>query len=147
MTTNTAQRFREAGFSLVEVMVAMLVVAIGLLGSAAMTNYTIKSSKVTQQRALATYHAYNIIDCMRANRLAALNGEYTLADFGDVVAVTTIAADDINAWQQELGSNLPEGAGKITFTGSALTVEIRWKEAITVDENDEWKIFRTETTL
>ncbi|MBS0578660.1 MAG: prepilin-type N-terminal cleavage/methylation domain-containing protein [Proteobacteria bacterium] len=56
------------GFSLVEVMVALVVICVGLLGIAKMQALSMSSSSVSRQRSLAAIEAAGIASAMRANR-------------------------------------------------------------------------------
>jgi type IV pilus assembly protein PilV len=58
---------RAAGFTLIEVMVALIVLVLGVLGAAAMTMASLKDSKQSGLREQATALAYEMSDIMRAN--------------------------------------------------------------------------------
>ena len=59
---------RSRGFTLVEVLVALVVLSIGLLGVAALQLTSLRSNHSSAMRSQATFLAYDIIDRMRANR-------------------------------------------------------------------------------
>lgn len=128
------QRFGQSGFSLLEVLITVVIIAVGLMGFAGMMVKSAKNNRIAMHRSLATLYAYDIIDCMRVNRTAATAGAYTLADFGDILTGSTVAVDDVNLWQAALSTVLPAGQGKITFAGNAVTVEIRWTETVNPQE-------------
>jgi type IV pilus modification protein PilV len=65
---------RSAGFTLLEVLVAVLVLAIGLLGLARLQMTVMKSNQSAYLRSQASLLAYDISERMRANRTAALGG-------------------------------------------------------------------------
>jgi type IV pilus assembly protein PilV len=58
---------RQRGFSLIEVMVALIVLVLGVLGSAAMTLNALRDNKQSAVRSQATAMAYELADLMRAN--------------------------------------------------------------------------------
>ncbi|MCP5152292.1 MAG: type IV pilus modification protein PilV [Ectothiorhodospiraceae bacterium] len=62
---------RERGFSLMEVLIALLVLGIGLLGLAALQAQGLRFSTESYSRSQATVLAYDIIDRIRANRANA----------------------------------------------------------------------------
>lgn len=68
----------EIGFSLVEVLVALLVLSIGLLGLAMLQVEGMKLNSDAHLRTQATILAYDILDRMRANKSAADDGAYCL---------------------------------------------------------------------
>src|SRR3954454_8529823 len=112
---------RPGGFSMIEVLITILVFAIGLLGMAALQAVSVRSNQSANFRTQATALGYMIIDRMRANNEAVLRGEY-LAGLGagdcsaDPVDTPT-ATHDIEAWRQQLACQLPDGQGSIEFPG------------------------------
>jgi type IV pilus assembly protein PilV len=99
------------GFTLIESLVALLVLSIGLLGVAAMQLASLQANNGAFQRTQATFLAQDIADRMRANRTAAIAEDYDFA-LGDAapVAPATIAEQDIVAWKARLAATLPQGA-------------------------------------
>ncbi|MFI3217655.1 MAG: type IV pilus modification protein PilV [Methylococcales bacterium] len=61
----------HTGFTLIEVLIAMLVLAIGLLGLAALQTYTLRSNLAAYNHGQATQLLYDIADRMRANNCKA----------------------------------------------------------------------------
>ena len=59
----------EAGFTLIEVMVAIVILSFGLLGVAGLMVLGIQNTYSSQQRSAATQLAYDMIDRMRSNRV------------------------------------------------------------------------------
>jgi type IV pilus assembly protein PilV len=124
-----------AGFSMVEVLVAVFVLSLGLLGYAATLAATVRASHTAHQRTQATALAYEVIDMIRANRF---NYRQYVIDFGQAApSGTTMGANDIRAWTQRLGTVLPNGQARIqvdaTGVGAArrmlVRVFIRWDES------------------
>lgn len=150
-------RFIVGGFSLIEVLVALFVLAIGLLGLAALQTTGLKFNHQSYERTQATLQAYDIIDRMRANKSGAgdiVNTAYDNVSLGSAPGTTDCAASscsgtqlaeyDIRQWNNANASLLAEGRGAIckgTFTidgnnyptgctpsGSIYRVAITWKE-------------------
>lgn len=127
---------RARGFTLVEALVALVVLSIGLLGVAALQLTSLRSNHGSAMRSQATFLAYDIIDRMRANREAALAGQYDIA-LGAENDAETLAGDDITAWKQNIARTLPaidnEGEaepadGSVARNGDIFTVTIRWAD-------------------
>jgi type IV pilus assembly protein PilV len=59
---------RSAGFTLVEVLVAVIIIGIGLLGIAKMESVALGSTGVAQQRSIAALEAASLAGAMHANR-------------------------------------------------------------------------------
>jgi type IV pilus assembly protein PilV len=77
-------RFRQRGFNLFEVLVALLVLSFGLLGMAALQNFSMKSTHQSFQRTQATFAIQDIIDRMRANLVGVQNSNYNLPAYTSV---------------------------------------------------------------
>ncbi len=140
---------RAAGFSLLEVLIALVILSVGLLGIAAMISSSVKSNDSAYLRTQATALAYSIIDRMRTNQLAAQNGDYdiaigtpapgssTVCDGGSANCDSSaLAAFDLAQWKQSLTSStngLPSGDGSIgtAATGgvTTVTVTVQWNDS------------------
>ena len=140
-----ARRFSQSGFSLLEILVTMIIIAVGLMGFAAMMVHSMKNNRMAMQRSLVTLYAYDIIDCMRANRLAARAGSYTRGFTDSVPSGTSVADQDLIIWLNALSAALPSGAGKIAISGDTVTVEIRGAESLNAsdDTTHTWKTVST----
>lgn len=121
------RRSCQSGFSLLEVLITLVIIAIGMMGFAAMMLNSMKNNRTAMERSIATFYAYDIIDCMRANRAGVPNG-YDI-DFGETPSGTTVADDDLTLWKNALSNLLPSGDGEISFSGNTVTVKIQWAGA------------------
>jgi prepilin-type N-terminal cleavage/methylation domain-containing protein len=118
MRAATRPVLRRRGFTLIEVLVAMLVLAVGLMGLLSMRLATVKHGANSHARALASLHAADIFERMRANPVRAAGGSYTLA------------IDDAppRRRQQQRPRGLDHAGGvRIDATGM-VEVEVRWTE-------------------
>lgn len=121
----------QEGATLIEVLIAIVVLSIGLLGLAGLQVTSVQSNHSAYQRSQATLLAYDLTDRMRANRTEALTNAY-LVDFptsSSSNAVTgTQAAKDKAEWLNNLARNLPNGTGKVEKTGNLITIQVRWDD-------------------
>lgn len=107
------------GFTLIEVLVAILVAAIGVLGIAGLQAYTLQGVYTSNLRSIATRQAYEIADSMRANRFALEAGHYNnqqgvRVDSCYQAAGCTpqqMAQMDVWLWNQANAARLPAGRG------------------------------------
>jgi type IV pilus assembly protein PilV len=125
---------KQSGFTLLEILVAMLVLAIGLLGLAGLMASSMRNNLSASHRTQATWMAYDIIDRMRANRTSALAGTYATAlgapaACSPAVPAGTIQAQDIKAWKNQIACALPAGDGSIAVAGSKATIVIQWNDS------------------
>src|SRR5215472_10747619 len=72
-------RLTQGGFTLLEVLIALLVMSIGLLGIGKMMMLSARANDSAYMRTQATALAYTILDAMRANRQAAIVNSYDVA--------------------------------------------------------------------
>lgn len=143
---------QQRGFTLVEVLVALVILSIGLLGLAGLQLSSLQASQQAYLRSQATVMGQDIIERMRANRDAALNGEYDIAMADGPPAGADIAANDLNDWLTALGTSLPDGDGEIEFNAvtGVVTVRVAWTERVRDPEataDTETMTFITETRL
>jgi len=131
---------RQTGFTLVEVLVAMAVLSVGLLGLASLQMMALRSNSSALFHTQATNLSYLIIDSMKANRQAALNGDYTtsLTSVASTACITStspapllgsIAQQDTQVWCNTLACTLPQGTGSILVNGSVVTITLQWEQA------------------
>jgi len=137
---------RATGFTLVEVLVAVVVLSIGLLGVGKMVLYAARANGSAYMRSEATQQAYAILDYMHANRAGALAGAYTIAIGAQPVAAqdcfaagpcttqAAIANYDLAQWKAQLAAVLPAGDGSVaiavdpTNTQTLVTVTVQWDD-------------------
>lgn len=70
---------RQRGVSLLEVLIAVLVLSVGLLGVAGLQTANIRNTQSAHQRTMAVLLASSMGERIRANAVAAVNGSYTLS--------------------------------------------------------------------
>lgn len=127
---------KESGFTLLEILIAMLVLSIGLMGLAGLMASSMRNNLSASHRTQATWLAYDIIDRMRANRASAIAGNYA-SSLGSPVTCTVaapttgaVSAQDIAAWKSQLNCALPAGDGSVAVTNAArATVVIQWDDS------------------
>lgn len=125
------------GFTLLEVLIALLVLSIGLLGLAALQTSGLRFNQMASMRTLATEAAYDITDRMRANPTGVTANMYVigLTDAPGDMGATGTALTDLTEWRI-LVKRLPGGTSEITQCDTAdgcdgLThiITVYWDEA------------------
>ncbi len=119
----------QGGFSLMEVLVAVLILAIGLLGLAGLQTFSLQSNVNAYQRSQATMLTYEIIDAMRTNVAVARAGGYDLALGAAPAGGASVNAQDVAAWYQRVTALLPAGQASIQPLGANVyTVTVQWSD-------------------
>jgi type IV pilus assembly protein PilV len=129
----------QGGFSLLEVLITIVVVAIGLLGVAGMQVSSIKLAELSQTRATGVLLANDILDRIRANRGEVAS--YATTFGGAPSAVSSLAERDLRDWKLAMADTvrgMPQGDGSIVVDQGAtgctsrcaiVTITVRWDEA------------------
>lgn len=128
---------KNAGFTLIEVLIAMLVLAVGLLGLAGLQATGLKNNQSAYNRSQATQLAYDLADRMRAN--VAGKASYTAILPSSATAKTNcltttgctpadLAQNDLFEWNSAVSNNLPSGIGTIAVAANIFTISITWDD-------------------
>jgi type IV pilus assembly protein PilV len=130
---------RNAGFTLIEAMVALVVLAVGMLGIAGLYVTTLRSGGSAIYRMQAVNLATDLADRIRANRGAnvayagggANNNCYGAGAVDCVPAA--MAANDLLVWNAQVANTLPGGVGVVTVPAGAApftyTIQVSWTES------------------
>ena len=109
----------QSGFTLIEVMVSTVVLAIGLLGLAGLQATSLSNNQSAFMRTQASALAYDLADRMRTNVLGATAGSYAAgtANYTSGCGTTTgcsplqMAQNDLAEWNASITTYLPLGQG------------------------------------
>jgi type IV pilus assembly protein PilV len=136
-----------AGVGLIEVLIAIAILAFGLLGIAALQATTLRNTQSAMERSQAVVQTYAILDRMRANAGVAATGGYDI-DMCATPDAGGLAGTDQTEWIRNIKSGLGESAcGQISGCGtSKCVITVQWDDTRGVAGNDKQQ-FRTETRL
>lgn len=124
-------RARQRGAGLIEVMVAVLILGIGLLGVAAMQATALRNSQSALERSQAVMQTYAILDAMRVNLPVARIGGYNLTTMTCTApSPGNLAANDLNYWITSLQQNLDQSAcGQIVCSSVDCEIRVQWDDS------------------
>ena len=128
------------GFTLIEVLVAMVILAVGLLGIAALYVDSLRASRTALLRTQAIAVASDLADRIRANRDActttscAYTGTgtaYAACETTDGCSPDQLAANDILQWTATADELLPGFVGTVEFAAGSpnqYVITVTWVE-------------------
>ena len=161
MTTSYLKINRQHGFSLIEALVAFLILSVGMLGIASLQTIALRAGTTATLRSAATMKNQAILERMRANPSGLL--DYIVGTAGGLTAPTDIcggmpskcttvppsgkkmALSDVYQWKQDILSVFPStttasitmvpGAASPSVRPQQVIVTINWKERDPSDPN------------
>jgi type IV pilus assembly protein PilV len=122
---------KALGFTLLEVLVALLVLAFGFLAVAGVQLRALKTNFSSAQKSQATMLSYLILDAMRANRDQALAGAYNTPTTCTVPTGSTLVLADQSYWLQKAKAALGAStcAAIACDTAGNCTVTLQWDDS------------------
>jgi len=143
------RRYTQQGVGIIEIMIALLVLTIGLLGMASMQTNGLNMTSESLVRSQAVFLANDVIERARTNR--ANLDDYSL-DFDNIpdcetdfslVALASVATNDINEWRNSVACLIPDGNAEIDVNAdNEFVVTITWEDRQGID-NDGQVIVRS----
>lgn len=137
MNTKTGRR-RQRGFSLVEVMIALVIMSVGMLGIAGLYVQSMQAGRTSMFRHHAVTLAGDVADRIRANPragnayIAAAGIDHNCIASNVVCTPTQMAENDILVWKNEAANTLPGGDVTVVFNGAVTPptyqITVSWNE-------------------
>lgn len=131
-------RHDQCGFTLLEVLIALLVLSIGLLGLAALQTIGLKFTHESYQRTQAVIQAYDMLDRIRANSGGRTATGYNNVSLGSIPSLsginctggtgcnpTQLATYDVSTWNTANANLLKQGQGAVclgSFSGPSTNI-------------------------
>lgn len=141
---NQARAGHEGGFSMLEVLVSLALIAVAMLGQAGMQANALKFSKGASFRMQAVMLANELGERIEANKTGATAGGYVIATATSTVSTaatdcstaacdsTAVAAFDLAQWTTRVAATLPSASWQITRTvagnPSTYAIVLTWQD-------------------
>ena len=168
---------RSYGFTLMEVLVALVIISIGLLGIAAMQASAVASTHSAQSESLVSIEARSLADAMQANPIYWHGGNFPTSAFsveapaaGATMGTVTdstlgaagpdctqtactdvqLAAYDVQTWGAQLNAQVPGATGSILCHAAAPTacsITVSWSQKATAAVNEGTQSTATPTAM
>ena len=115
---NSSHLKTQSGSSLIEVLIAVLVVSVGLLGLAGLQTQSLKSNHSSFIRSNVTHMGYDLGERMRLFEAEALNGDFNTG------------SARLTAWEAGLTNIVGNDVSTtVTQDTNQFTISIRWLES------------------
>ena len=128
----------QDGFSLIEVLIALIILSVGMLGIAGLYVTSMQAGRTSIFRHNAVTLAGDIADRIRANPTATTayaetaGADNSCVDGGVDCTPAEMAAQDIQLWQDQASETLPAGTVGVVFDGAAnpptYAITVGWSE-------------------
>lgn len=148
--TASASGPSESGFSLIEVMISLVIIAVGLLGIAGIMALSMNNDDTSRLQSLAALEAASMATAMQANTAYWVNGAGSTASLTAPSTTSStacngttgctasaIATEDLSNWGYNIAQSLPNGSGAVSCTTAATqsstnatttcSVTVNWK--------------------
>jgi len=137
------------GFSLIEVLIALVIMSVGMLGIAGLYVEGMKAGRTSNFRHQAVTLASDVADRIRANPRAGVDYEGPGGNNNCVLGnvdcnPAQMAANDIDLWKAQAAAMLPAGTITITYDDNPVPptylIEVEWQEAGEEDDPPSYDI-------
>ena len=127
----------QRGFSLVEVLIALIIMSVGMLGIAGLYVQSMQAGRTSLFRHHAVTLAGDVADRIRANptagvAYAGIGGDNNCVGAGIDCDEVQMAFNDIFLWSQQAAESLPNGDVTINFDDTVdpptYTIAVGWDE-------------------
>ena len=154
-------KHKQKGFSLIEALVAFLILSVGMLGIASMQTMSVKAGHTAAIRTVAVVKVEEILESMRSNPTALASYAAGAADMGinngcsqtgiPAVVCTPVemAQDEVFRWKNSLLEALPNDAATTASvvitppvppaTMNLVVVSVVWRER-KIDIDSDWSM-------
>ena len=128
---------RIGGFTLIEVLIALIILSVGMLGIAGLYVHSMQAGRTSMLRHNAVTLAGDIADRIRANPIAGAT--YALAGANNNCVGLNIdctpaqmASHDVLLWNQQAAATMPNGAVAVVFNNGVFPptyqITVSWTE-------------------
>lgn len=121
-----------SGVGLIEVLVAVAILAFGMLGIAALQATALRNSQSSLERSQAVTLTYSMLDRMRANIDAAQKGDYDIPETCAPPTGGTLITNDQRDWINGLHDALGDSdttCGQIDCVLRVCTITVKWDDS------------------
>jgi type IV pilus assembly protein PilV len=128
---------KQSGATIIEILVAVLILSFGLLGMAALQTRALQGNQSSFQRSQAIMLANYMMDAMRIDRENARGGSYDINNVCGAAGISgvTLAKNNLREWLDTSANNLggnaesPVCGSVVCNVNYSCTVTIQWDDS------------------
>jgi type IV pilus assembly protein PilV len=129
-SSRSASARRQRGIGIIEILVAVLILSVGLLGLAGLQLRTLRNNQSALERGVAVFETHAIADALRADRSNAKNLLFNLDIDAAAPTGTTFRERVLASWRSNLINALgPDATGSVACNGTLCTIVVRWNDS------------------
>lgn len=137
-------RVRQGGFSMIEVLISLVLIAVAMLGQAGLQANALRFAKSGALRMQAVFLSNELAERMESNKTGAIAGNYVVASASSTVLTSAtdcmtsacsssvLAAYDMAEWTARVAATLPSATWQITQTTtgnpSTYSMVLSWQD-------------------
>lgn len=131
MTKFNGLGYHQSGVSMIEVLIAILISVVGLFSVTKMQLSAVTNTHSAYLRSQAAVAANSMVDQLRANSSAAINGDYDLALTASAPTSGGLEVADLTQWRSDLAVMLPSGVGSIACVSATqiCSLVVQWDDS------------------
>ncbi|HPY41818.1 MAG TPA: hypothetical protein PLM98_14945 [Thiolinea sp.] len=118
---------RQAGAGLIEILISVVVLAVGLTGIAAMQVRSVKNNVSALEHSIAVIQAQSMGDTLAISRTQALAGNFNISLNAGDPSNTDFAPSSVKQWRTSIRSLLGDDAtGSVNCVSPNCTIIVQW---------------------
>ncbi|MGB2260706.1 MAG: type IV pilus modification protein PilV [Porticoccaceae bacterium] len=122
---------QQTGVSMIEVLIAILVSAIGLFSAMKLRLTAVSNTHSAYFRSQAALITNALVDQMRANPTGAVAGNYDITLTGSVPGSGGMEVADLGQWRADLVASLPNATGSVACVAATrvCSLVVQWDDS------------------
>jgi len=139
MSLRKNMRTKQSGFTLIEAMVAVMILSVGMIGLAYLQATGMRLNTTSYTRTQAAVLAGDLMDRMRSHGIVAASTiqDYEITDNTDTSGCNPLAGsidNELLCWAADIQRALPEADVTIDYDSGWVTIDMVWLEPVLRDD-------------
>lgn len=142
MSLITRMKSKQEGFTLIEAMVAVMILSVGMIGLAYLQATGMRLNTTSYTRTQAAVLAGDLMDRMRSHGVAYASTiqDYEITDNTDTGGCQPLKSDidnDLLCWAADIQRALPQAEVTVDYDAGWVTIDMEWEEPVIRDDTPD----------